>query len=65
MKRCVWVGLLLALALGLCGCSKNQEVTVVNTFAATPEELRGLLDTIRAAQEPAAKINMKEEPDEG
>lgn len=39
MKRCVWVGLLLALALGLCGYSKNQEVTVVNTFAATPEEL--------------------------
>ena len=39
MKRCVWVGLLLAMALGLCGCSKNQEVTVVNTFAATPEEL--------------------------
>lgn len=37
MKRWMWV--LLALFLGLCGCSKNEEATVVNTFAATPEEL--------------------------
>ena len=39
MKRWMRAGLLLALVLGLCGCSQNPEVTVVNTFAATPEEL--------------------------
>ncbi|MCI8443298.1 MAG: DUF4315 family protein [Provencibacterium sp.] len=45
---------------------ENMEILqAVRDVAATPEELRGLLDTIRAAQEPAAKINMKEEPDEG
>ena len=45
---------------------ENMEILqAVRDVAATPEELRGLLDTIRAAQEPAAKINMKEDPDEG
>ena len=37
MRRWIEAVLLLALVLGLCGCSGEAEV--VNTFAATPEEL--------------------------
>lgn len=45
---------------------ENMEILqAVRNVAATPEELRGLLDTIRAAQEPAASTDMKEESDEG
>lgn len=38
MRRWMRAGLLLALVLVLCGCSQNEEATVVNTFTATPEE---------------------------